>query len=224
MLRASLSGSAVGMYTQRIRLVASLAVALGLVALGLWLWSGDTPRPHPLALEALLPTGLELRAGDLVCREGTAWYSPHIRQRMSREQIFSHVGILAPVARGGALYVWHMELDDDLGHHGLVREPLEVFAQHGTRLGLYRPRLPIDEGRLVRDLDSLGRLRLGFDDSFGDASPTTYYCTELVACLLAPHLPMPISPSYSLLGRQLYTLDDLLDATHAQLLYLTPHY
>lgn len=194
-----------------------LAICLALI--GLLGCQSDKAEDSPLAL---MPDSILLRSGDVVARHGNAWYSPLISARVSADGLYSHMGIVEylPNERD-SLWVWHMEMDDDRGHDGLVREPLASFVRHGSRYGLYRCS-DMDPGLVLAYLRGAYAAGATFDQSFGDAHPKSYYCTELVALALNAGGTRGIKPSYRLGGELVYSIDDILSS--CDLLYRSPRY
>ena len=77
-----------------------------------------------------------LRSGDLILRLGHGSSSEYFRQHASRNQEFSHCGIL--YLHRGEWFVLHAELASVRGMDGPVIEPLESFVDHSIRWAVNR--------------------------------------------------------------------------------------
>ena len=86
-----------------------------------------------------------LRSGDLILRLGHGSSSEYFRQHASRNQEFSHCGIL--YLHRGEWFVLHAELASFRGMDGPVIESLESFVDHSIRWAVYRNSLDEEERR-----------------------------------------------------------------------------
>ncbi|WP_329903735.1 YiiX/YebB-like N1pC/P60 family cysteine hydrolase [Porphyromonas pogonae] len=178
--------------------------------------------PNPLSL---VPDSLALQDADLICRCGNTWYSSYFRKVISKQKLFSHIGILTRDSIDGELHVYHMEEDESLHHHGMVKESLADFLSHSSQFGIYRVMMNEElRHKVVEMSNELLLRRLSFDSSFSDNSEQSLYCTEYVAFIFNSLNIDRIYPTLKLPGRTLYSLDDIIYQTHASCLMISPKY
>ena len=142
-----------------------------------------------------------LRSGDLILRLGHGSSSEYFRQHASRNQEFSHCGIL--YLHRGEWFVLHAELASFRGMDGPVIEPLESFVDHSIRWAVYRNSLDEEERRSFckNALQCVKQKR-------------TFDCSEYVAFCFNRVLPAVdcIKPTFEIAntGKMLFLLDDLV--------------
>lgn len=183
---------------------------LGLFVVQVGICTGCSGREGARPVSRFVPDSIEIRTGDVIARMGTAWYSELIGSRVSRDTSYSHIGLLERSSSSDSLWVWHMEIDHERGHGGLVREYLGDFVHHAIRYGIYRYE-DIDTLAVKAVIADLEGVAPEFDFQFGDNDPQTYYCTELVALILSRSGINGLRATYSIGQRRSYNIDDLLD-------------
>ncbi|MEE8443983.1 MAG: YiiX/YebB-like N1pC/P60 family cysteine hydrolase [Alphaproteobacteria bacterium] len=120
-----------------------------------------------------------LQSGDLVFRRSRTLWGDIAVEFSSRDQRFSHVGIVYRDASG--LYVIHA-IGNPVTRAGKVRRvSLGRFLENSRDVGFYRLRLAPAKRRAVAEA-ALDHARRGtpFDADFSLDSSDSVYCTELI--------------------------------------------
>ena len=154
-----------------------------------------------------------LRSGDLILRLGHGASSEYFRQHASRNQEFSHCGIL--YLHRGEWFVLHAELASFRGMDGPVIESLESFVDHSIRWAVYRNSLDEEERRsFCKNALQCVKQKITFDTAFDSTDPSRLYCSEYVAYCFNRVLPAAdcIKPPFEIAGtgKRLFLLDDLV--------------
>ncbi len=151
----------------------------------------------------------EFKNGDLIVRHSDYLHSEFIRKLNSREQVFSHLGVIRRTS--DSLTVLHATAGDLTGIGGIEAVPLSLFMPQGDfDVAVYRLQTP----QSVRDAlaDDILRLRAKgtpFDPFFNVADTTRLYCAELVAYSVNRVLEREaVQPSGVFMGKPIYTVDD----------------
>lgn len=156
----------------------------------------------------------QLRSGDVILRLGHGSSSEYFRLHASRNQEFSHCGIL--YRHRGKWFVLHAELASFRGMDGPVIEGLESFVARSIRWAVYRSTLDDDE-RIVLCKRALQCVKqhITFDTAFDSTDSTKLYCSEYVAFCHNGVLPREaqIRPTLEMknTGKRLYLLDDIVE-------------
>lgn len=127
-----------------------------------------------------------LQAGDLILRMGYGLLSESFCKIASREQRYSHCGIIDYQPRRGGWVVWHAYGEEQIGANGIFCQPLIDFLRESHSCQVYH-RPEIDSLGLSRirqfiyEREPGGRYAKTFDRAFDLRDTTTIYCTEFVA-------------------------------------------
>lgn len=147
--------------------------------------------------------------GDLLFRRGTGFFSPYFARFASKEQKFSHVGILFRDA--DSVYVYHIEANELTGVGSVRKEPLSVFLKDVKQFDVKNLNLSSENRKtVIRKADSLFQKQAPFDMDFDLNTHDSFYCTEFVAYILNTSLnDTVIVPSLKMNGKKFYSIDDL---------------
>lgn len=148
-----------------------------------------------------------LRSGDIVCRLGNGFFSNYFRKYASKEQRYSHIGIVE--VTGDTVFVIHTEASELTGIGYAKREPIADFVKGVTAFGCYR--LQSDKElreKFVKKGKSYYLKHTAFDLDFDATDDAKVYCTELVATALNDAFDRKlIKPNLRLGDKYFYGLD-----------------
>ncbi len=125
-------------------------------------------------------SGYGLHSGDIVCRLGNGFFSKYFKDFASKEQRYSHIGIVEVTQ--DTIFVLHTEASELTGIGVAKREPLTQFLEGITTFGFYRVDCTaIVRQRIVTKANEYYRHKIPFDMDFNATDDSELYCTELVA-------------------------------------------
>jgi len=146
--------------------------------------------------------------GDIIYRHGNGFFSSYFKNTSSKEQIYSHTGIINVSA--DTIFVIHSEASEFTGIGGVKKEPLNIFLKDIATWAVYR----VDTVQSVRDSIAILALEykirdIPFDFYFDNSSDDKIYCTELVALVVnkAMHRNL-IIPTGVFNNKPYYAIDD----------------
>lgn len=119
--------------------------------------------------------------GDLVLRTGNDFISNTLRQFSTRDQTYSHCGLIQVEA--GRVYVYHAIGGEDNPNAKLRKDPFETFCDPASNkgFGIFRYNLT---NHMLRKLDSVVHhyylRQVKFDLQFDLKSDEKLYCAEFV--------------------------------------------
>lgn len=159
-----------------------------------------------------------LRSGDIVLRTGNDELSNVFRHLNTRNQTYSHAGLVF-IEKGRAV-VYHSIGGADNPDGQLRRDPVAHFVRSRQNLGwaIVRPGLDSSALQMLKLIvDSLYRSRVRFDSDFNMDSDDRLYCTEFVykSILRASGDPSFLSLTVAD-GRTYVAVDDLFNNKHSQ--------
>lgn len=163
---------------------------------------------HNEKLNAIALDTQKLQNGDLIYRHGNGFFSDYFRKSSTREQLYSHGGIIT--IDNSQVYVIHSEASELTGQGGVRKEPLNIFMKDISTWAVYR----LDTTQIVRDsivyiaVQYLNR-ETPFDLDFDNTSDDRVYCTELIALSInkATHRNL-IKATGSIRNKSYYAIDD----------------
>ncbi len=204
-----------GLCTWRVRSKSILFLILALV-----LSSCGTQAPKK---QQRIPVAEESANALLVCRLGTGFFSGYFRRYASKEQRFSHIGILS--FEQGALYVYHSEASELTGIGSVRRDLLTDFLEGIQHYDYYA--FDYSDSVKAQILDTVKRYyaqHTPFDLDFNSADDKSLYCTELIAVSVNKVVcdTLKIQPTLSLNGRKVFALDDIYFDRHVRQAKVAP--
>lgn len=141
---------------------------------------------HSSPQATILPTGVSLRAGDIVFRRGLGAMS-HAVTTADRGGKYSHVGVVADSC--GVLMVVHA-VPGELDYEGDVDRvkmdtPERFFSTAYAAIGeVFRPQDSVRATQVAAQALEVYKRRVMFDHDYDDTDTTKMYCTELVTFAL----------------------------------------
>ncbi len=170
-----------------------------------------------------IPVAEESANAVLVCRLGTGFFSGYFRQYASKEQRFSHIGILS--FEQGALYVYHSEASELTGVGSVKCDLLTNFLEGIQHYDYYA--FDYADSVKAQILDTVKRYyaqHTPFDLDFNSADDKSLYCTELIAASVNKVVcdTLKIQPTLDINGKKVFALDDIYLDKHVRLLKVKP--
>lgn len=151
----------------------------------------------------------ELKSGFLICRLGNGFFSKYFQKYASKEQKYSHIGILSK--EGESFYVYHSEASELTGIGFVKKEELKYFLQDIKVFDFFEFSYP--DSTINEVLDNVKKYYLNktpFDVDFDSFNDNKLYCAELIAISVNnANDSIQIIPSLSLNGKRLFALDDI---------------
>lgn len=148
--------------------------------------------------------------GFLICRLGNGYFSNYFRKYASKEQKYSHIGIISK--EKDSIYVYHSEASEFTGVGFVKKERLNVFLKDIQIFDYYEFIFPDStKTNILNAVKGYYEKKTPFDLNFNSFNDDKLYCTELIATSINNNVPdsMKIMPSLSLNGKKLYSLDDI---------------
>ena len=187
------------------------ATLLGLALLGCLACSSHNS-------ETLYADSTRLLPGSLILRRGEGLLSTLFSQVASREQNYSHCGILDYDSLAKQWIVWHAYQDRSEEVNGVSGQSLRTFISESEAIAIY-PSTLLDSLALQRmrayieDRKVGGRYSKPFDTHFDLRDTNSIYCTEFVALAyqasgVPAYQSMPTGHHIGL-PYPYYTLDDI---------------
>ncbi len=180
-------------------------IFLGIVSVCI-LWScksGTSPTSKPESSFS----GLE--SGDIIYRQGNGLLSEYFRKTSSKEQTYSHAGIIL-IEEDSSVFVIHSEASEFTGQGGVKKESLNTFLNNVSDWALYR----LDTSEWVRN-EVVGNAMeyyeqsIPFDFEFNHLSKDKIYCTELIAVSVNRAMSRDvILPLGTFKEKKYYAIDD----------------
>ncbi len=151
----------------------------------------------------------QLKSACLVCRLGNGYFSKLFRQYASKEQRFSHIGIIS--VERDTLFVYHAEASELTGIGFVKRETLGSFLYGINTYSFFKLNYPDStKSKIIENVKSYHARKTSFDMSFDNQDDTELYCTELIAVSINHALNRDeVKPSLKVKKKRFYTLDDI---------------
>ncbi len=151
----------------------------------------------------------QLKSTYLVCRLGNGYFSNLFRKFASKEQKFSHIGILS--IENDTVFVYHAEASELTGVGHVKREPLDSFLNEIKTYAFFK--FNYSDSIKLKILDNVKNYytkKTPFDVDFNSNDDSELYCTELIAVSVNRAVESnKITPSLGVQDKFLYTLDDI---------------
>lgn len=163
-----------------------------------------TPKSSPIDFNPQ-----QLSSGMLVCRAGNGFFSNYFKKYASKEQKYSHIGIIS--IEKDTLYVYHSEASELTGIGFVKKEKLTSFLRDIRVYDFFEFNYPdTTKHKIVEIVKKYAANKTPFDLDFDSTNDDRLYCTELIATAVNKALDTTqISPSILVNGRRLYALDDI---------------
>lgn len=145
----------------------------------------------------------------LVCRAGNGFFSNYFKKYASKEQRYSHIGIIS--IEKDTAYVYHSEASELTGVGRVKRESLNAFLEDVEVFDFFEFDYSDSiKYEILKTVKNYERIKTPFDLDFNSFNDNELYCTELIATSVNKSLDsLVIQPSLLLNGKKLYALDDI---------------
>lgn len=150
-----------------------------------------------------------LQSGDLVCRLGNGYFSNYFRQYASKDQKYSHIGMIE--VNHDSVFVIHTEASELTGVGFVKKESLTYFLEGISVFDFYRINANDTlKNKIIQKANNYYAKKIPFDLDFNSLEDDELYCTELVArCLNDAFDSAVVQPKLKLGHRMMYGLDDI---------------
>jgi len=148
--------------------------------------------------------------GFLICRLGNGYFSNYFRKYASKEQKYSHIGIISK--ENDSIYVYHSEASEFTGVGYVKKERLSFFLKEIQIFDFYEFNFPDStKTNILNSIKGYYERNTPFDLNFNSFNDNELYCTELIATSINNNVSdsIKIIPSLLLNGKKLYSLDDI---------------
>lgn len=151
----------------------------------------------------------ELTDGVLICRLGSGFFSNYFRKYASKEQKYSHIGMLS--IENDTIYVYHSEASELTGIGFVKKDLLDNFLHKIQVFDFFECSFPDSvKTEILNRIKDYYNHKTAFDLKFDSFDDSEVYCTELIASSINDVLDsMEIKPSLNLNGKKLFALDDI---------------
>ncbi len=151
----------------------------------------------------------KIRTGLLICRLGNGFFSNYFRKYASKEQKYSHIGIIS--IENDSIYVYHSEASELTGVGHVKREKLSSYLQDIKVFDFFEFNYPDStKSKILDSIKAYHQKKTPFDLDFNSFNDNALYCTELIATSINKVMDSnEIKPSLLLNKKKLYTLDDI---------------
>lgn len=152
-----------------------------------------------------------LFTADIVCRLGNGYFSSAFRKVASKEQKYSHIGLIA--IEQDSVFVYHSEASELTGIGFVKRESLASFLFDIDQFAIYRINCSVRmRNAIIGNARCYYQEQVPFDIEFNSFDTHALYCSELVAVSINKAWGSRlISPTLNLSGKLVYALDDIYD-------------
>lgn len=148
-----------------------------------------------------------LKSGDVVLRLGNGYFSSIFKNYASREQKYSHIGIVS--IEDNIAFVYHAEASEFTGVGSVKKETLNYFLKDIEVFDFYRLE-KYDAVHIAKVAKDYFNAKTPFDLDFNTKDDSELYCAELVANAININLSESfIKPTILLGNKTLYGLDDI---------------
>ena len=164
---------------------------------------------------------IKLENGTIVCRLGNGYFSNYFRLYASKEQRYSHIGIIS--VENDSLMVYHTEASELTGVGYVKRESLDSFLKGITVYGFYEFNYPQEViSNIVDNVKKYHTIKAPFDLSFDSYDDSELYCTELIArAINNSDNTTKIEPTLKLNGKNLFSLEDIYLNKKVEVIHLS---
>lgn len=150
-----------------------------------------------------------LKTGMLVTRMGNGFFSNQFRKIASKEQKFSHLGILS--IENDTVFVYHAEANELTGIGSVKREEIHRFLNSIKVYEFYEfDYTDSVKNKIINEVHNYYENKTPFDLEFDSFKDDKLYCTELIATSVNNVLNRnEIQPTVFLKNKAIYGLDDI---------------
>lgn len=148
--------------------------------------------------------------GFLICRLGSGYFSNYFRKFASKEQKYSHIGIISK--ENDSIYVYHSEASEFTGTGFVKKETLNSFLKGILIYDFFKFKYPDStKANILKSVKKYYNKKTPFDLNFNSFDDNELYCTELIATSVNNNIidSNKIMPNLLLNGKKLYSLDDI---------------
>lgn len=152
----------------------------------------------------------QIKNGFLICRLGNGYFSNYFRKYASKEQKYSHIGIISK--ENDSIYVYHSEASEFTGIGYVKKESLNLFIKEIKTFDFFKFKLSDStKTNIMNSVKGYYEKKTPFDLNFNSFDDNELYCTELIATSINNSVTdsIKITPSLLLNGKKLYSLDDI---------------
>ncbi len=151
----------------------------------------------------------QLQSAYLVCRLGNGYFSNLFRLYASKEQKYSHIGILSK--ENDTVFVYHAEASELTGIGYVKRECIDSFLDGIKTFAFFQLQYPDSvKSQILDKVKSYHATKTAFDADFNNTNDSELYCTELIAVSINHALQRnEVKASLTVKGKHIYLLDDI---------------
>lgn len=152
----------------------------------------------------------KIENGFLICRLGNGYFSNYFRKYASKEQKYSHIGIISK--ENNSIYVYHSEASELTGVGYVKKEKLNLFLKEIQIFDFFKLNLPDSiKTNILNSVKGYYDKKTRFDLDFNSFNDNELYCTELIAVSINKNVSdsIKITPNLVLNRKNLYSLDDI---------------
>lgn len=170
--------------------------------------SPDTPNPSMHPVPEFFANSLQ--HGDLLFREGRTLASEIARKASTKDQRFSHVGII--IKEENHFFVIHAIHDEGKSFHGVVQEDLGAFLEDGKKFGAFRMKLEeSDLMEITQKARFLAERKTPYDHDYDLSESERLYCTEFIFYLFTGSTLESAVGTTEFLGKEVVAIDNLYE-------------
>lgn len=152
----------------------------------------------------------KIENGFLICRLGNGYFSNYFRKYGSKEQKYSHIGIVSK--ENDSIFVYHSEASEFTGVGYVKKESLNSFLKEIQIFDFFEFNFSDSiKTNILNSVKVYYKKKTPFDLNFNSFNDDELYCTELIATSINNSVidSFEITPSLFLNGKKLYSLEDI---------------
>lgn len=152
----------------------------------------------------------KVESSFLICRLGNGYFSNYFRKYASKEQKYSHIGIVSK--ENDSIYVYHTEASELTGIGYVKKEDINSFLKDIQVFDFFEFSFPDStKAKILKTVKKYYYKKTPFDLSFNSFDDKELYCTELIATAINNNVidSNKIIPSLLLNRKKIFSLDDI---------------